>query len=98
MTGRDPELTSVRSPCCLRRLYNDTAREARSNPGGIANRTTGNGKCHGKMTYVFRTSKNKPEAAISELEPRGSRGGRDGARSQGRGQAARGPLRQPHLL
>src|SRR5262249_9362660 len=96
----DPEQTSndVRSPRCLRRLYNDTAREGRSNPGGIPNRRTGNGKCHRKIAPGFRTGKNEPAAAHSELEPRGSRGGRDSAGSQGRGQAARGPLGQPHLL
>src|SRR6516162_2783988 len=100
LSAIDPEQTSndVRSPRCLRRLYNDTARETRSNPGGIANRRTGNGKCHRKIAPGFRTGKNEPAAAHSELEPRGSRGGRDSAGSQGRGQAARGPLRQPHLL
>src|SRR5215831_15621294 len=96
----DPEQTSndVRSLRCLRRLYNDTVREAPSNPGGLPNRRTGNGKCHRKIAPGFRTGKNEPAAAHSELEPRGSRGGWDGAGSQGRGQAARGPLRQPHLL
>src|SRR6516164_7196665 len=90
-TADDQEQTSndVRSPRCLPRLYNDTAREARSNPGGIPNWRTGNGKCHRKTAPGFRTGKNEPAAAHSELEPRGSRGG---------GQAARGPLRQPHLL
>src|SRR5262249_39544395 len=99
-TADDPEQTSndVRSPRCLRRLYNDTAREARSNPGGIPNRRTGNGKCHRKIAPGFRTGKNEPPAADSELEPRGSGGGRVSAGSQGRGQAARGPLRQSHLL
>src|SRR6266852_3567531 len=68
----DPEQTSndVRSPRCLRRLYNDTAREARSNPGGIPNRRTGNGKCHRKIAPGFRTGKNEPAAAHSALAPR----------------------------
>src|SRR6516165_2904059 len=70
MSAADSEQTSndVRSPRCLRRLYNDTAREARSNPGGIPNRRTGNGKCHRKIAPGFRTGKNEPAAAHSELE------------------------------
>src|SRR5438067_2067254 len=49
--ANDPEQTSndVRSPGCLRRLYNDTTGKARSNPGEIPNRRTGNGKCHRKI-------------------------------------------------
>ena len=76
--ANDPEQTSndVRSPGCLRRLYNDTTGKARSNPGEIPNRRTGNGKCHRKIAPGFRTGKNEPAAAHSELEPRGSRGGR----------------------
>ena len=40
-------------------------------------------------------SYNEPAAAHSELNPRGSSGGRDGAGSAGCGQVARGPIRQP---
>src|SRR5262249_22271815 len=80
--ANDPEQISndVRSPRCLRRLYNDTAGSS-IEPGGIPNRRTGNGKCHRKIAPGFRTGKNEPAAAHSELEPRGSRGGRDSAGS-----------------
>src|SRR5207237_10674025 len=74
------------------------SREARSNPGGRPNRRTGNGKCHRKIAPGFRTGKDEPAAAHSKLKCGGSSGGRNGASSRGRGQAARGPLRQPHLL
>src|SRR2546425_5412299 len=69
-------------------------REARSNPGRLPNRRTGNGKCHRKITPGLRTGEDEPAATYSELERGGSGGGRDGAGNQSRGQAARSPLRQ----
>src|SRR5262245_16951363 len=60
------------APHAPRRLYNDTAREARSNPGEIPNRRTGNAKRHLKIAPGFRTGKNEPAAAHSELKHRGS--------------------------
>src|SRR2546427_12040035 len=74
------------------------SREARSNPGGLPNRRTGNGKCHRKIAPGFRTGKDEPAAAHSELKGGGSTRGGEGAGSQGGDQPARGPLRQPHLL
>src|SRR5207237_628243 len=79
-------------------IYLTPSREARSNPGGLPNRRTGNGKCHRKIAPGFRTGKDEPAAAHSELKCGGSSGGGDGVGSQCREQAARGPLRQPHLL
>src|SRR5262249_38708236 len=55
------------APHAAFRLYNDPAREARSNPGGIPNRRTGNGKCHRKIAPGFRTGKMNRRQLIQSL-------------------------------
>src|SRR5262249_28840351 len=71
---------------------------ARTIRGGLPNRRTGDGERYRKIGPGFRTGENEPAAAHQELKLHGGSGGRDRTGNSGCSQAARGPLRQPHLL
>src|ERR1700720_2740876 len=56
------------------------------------------GTDHRKVASGLRTRKDEPPSAHQESKHSGGGSGRDGVGGPGRGHAARGPLRQPHLL